>query len=565
MSSRTLTAFLVLAVLPASTFAQPLADRVPKDVLVYAGWAGSSGMGKSYDESHLKALLESSGMPKFIEDSIPQALRRIGELDRHAAEPARLVADLGRVMWKYPTAFFASGLGVRDGVPTPRVGILCRAGADATMLETRLSDLLLQISKEIPLEIRVFRLDDLVGVVVGYEEGEFKPGNNVSLDTLPEFQNSMKTLQPDPVLAVYVDADAIRRMGERLIAQFGEADVRREWPRVRDAIGIAGLKQIAFTAGFRNKNWETNLLIGAPSPRSGLLKLLDAEPINDEVLKLIPRSARLVGAMSIDGSRVLSDFRSFAGQLDPHVRRDIDRSLEEIVKEFGIDVQRDLLDQLGKQWAYYTAPRVGGNGLLGVVFVNRPRDVGKLSASLEKLSDSVNQVFAKVQRHDEPIIRIRETQAGEVRIKYLATPVVSPAWTVRGGNLYVALYPQVVAAAANLPNKAGESILDNPQFAAMRKEMAGDSSAKMSSVTFMDLPQMVPDAYPTLLAMSRLSGFADLLGVTSPAMMLPPMETFTAHVTPAASAIWTDDAGWHWRSSGPFPAASVVMLKGLLP
>jgi hypothetical protein len=564
MCQRIVTTFLILTTLPAALFAQPLADRVPKDVLIYVGWAGSAGMGPSYDESHFKALLESSGMPKFIDDALPAVLQRIAEEDRSATEAIRIFSDLGRIVWKYPTAVFASGLGVRDGVPTPRVGVLCRAGADAETLETRVNDLLLQVSREIPLEIRTFRADDLVGVVVGYEASEFKPDTQGTLHAVPAFKEAIAQLQPEAALAVYIDADGLRRMGERMIAQFGDEEIRREWPTVRDAFGLDGLRQVAFTAGFRDKRWETNLFVGATAPRKGLLKLLDAEPVSDAAFKLIPRSARLAGAVSIDSKKILADIRSVVGQIDPRAKREFDEELADASKELGIDVEQDLLAHLGKEWAYYTAPTVGGNGLPGVVLVNRPADADKAADAMDKLADAVNRLIAEETRGEDVTVRIRETQAGDLRIKYLATPIVSPAWAVRDGNLYVAMYPQVVAAAAKAGKDAG-SILDNPDFAALRKAMSGEKSRGVSSILFLDLPQTVPDAYPMLLPLSRLSGFADVLGIPAPAMLLPPIETLSQHVTPSASATWTDDAGWHWRSVSPFPGAELLAVEMALP
>ena len=558
------TAFFVLVTLPAATFAQPLADRVPKDVLVYAGWAGSTGMGPAYDESHFKALLESSGVPNFVEKSLPLALQRIADEERHAKEAIRIFSDLGRIVWKYPTAVFASGLGVRDGVPTPRVGVLCRAGAEAPALQTRVNDLLLQLPRDIPVEIRTFQSDDLVGVIVGYEEAEFKPDSQATLQGVAGFKEAMAKLQPDPVVAFFLDADAVRRMGERMVAQFGDEEVRREWPTVRDALGLEGLRQVAFTAGFRDKRWETNAFVAAPAPRKGLLKLLDAEPVSDAVFKLIPRSARFAGAANVDANRILADIRSIVGQFDPRAVRNFDEELADASKEIGVDIEKDLLAHLGKEWACYTAPTIGGNGLPGVVLVNRPADADKAAAAMDKLADAVNRIIAEETKGDDVTVRIRETKVGDVTIKYFATPFVSPAWAVKGGNLYVALYPQVVAAAAKQA-KDGASILDNPEFAAMRKSLAGEKSSGVSSILFLDLTQSVPDAYSALLPLSRVSGFADLIGIPAPAMLLPPIETLSAHVTPAGSATWTDDAGWHWRNVSPFPAAEVLAAEMLLP
>ena len=45
-----------LSIIPLAN-AQPLADRVPADALLYFGWSGSENIGATYDQSRLKAVL----------------------------------------------------------------------------------------------------------------------------------------------------------------------------------------------------------------------------------------------------------------------------------------------------------------------------------------------------------------------------------------------------------------------------------------------------------------------------------------------------------------------------
>src|ERR1035437_2270324 len=51
---------------PRLAHAESLAGRVPADAVAYAEWAGSDNLGKSYDNSHLKKLLEVLNLPQFI-------------------------------------------------------------------------------------------------------------------------------------------------------------------------------------------------------------------------------------------------------------------------------------------------------------------------------------------------------------------------------------------------------------------------------------------------------------------------------------------------------------------
>jgi prepilin-type processing-associated H-X9-DG protein len=50
---------------------------------------------------------------------------------------------------------------------------------------------------------------------------------------------------------------------------------------------------------------------------------------------------------------------------------------------------------------------------------------------------------------------------------------------------------------------------------------------------------------------------ADLFGIESPPMVLPPLHKLREHLTPSSSASWSDDAGWHMKSVSPFPASEL--------
>ena len=56
-----------------SAQAQPLADRLPADTVVYVGWAGADSLGSQYEGSHLKAILDASNASKFV-DEIPDGI-----------------------------------------------------------------------------------------------------------------------------------------------------------------------------------------------------------------------------------------------------------------------------------------------------------------------------------------------------------------------------------------------------------------------------------------------------------------------------------------------------------
>src|SRR5688572_1676395 len=77
--SRSRIALLLLISLAAAplTRAQPLADRLPADAILYVGWAGADKLGPAYAGSNLKGVLDASNLPELFTDMLPKVARRL--------------------------------------------------------------------------------------------------------------------------------------------------------------------------------------------------------------------------------------------------------------------------------------------------------------------------------------------------------------------------------------------------------------------------------------------------------------------------------------------------------
>ena len=82
----------------------------------------------------------------------------------------------------------------------------------------------------------------------------------------------------------------------------------------------------------------------------------------------------------------------------------------------------------------------------------------------------------------------------------------------------------------------------------------------INGFAYSDLPQTVNDSYQILLMLSQSAvGAGEFAGgVKAPPMVLPPLSKFRQHLSPAAQFFWSDDAGWHAKSSSPFPCADML-------
>ena len=73
---------LLSLVAPRGVVAQPLAEHVPQDALVYIGWAGAEHLGPAYQQSNLKAFLDASNIPELVNESLPRLLENLGHQDQ---------------------------------------------------------------------------------------------------------------------------------------------------------------------------------------------------------------------------------------------------------------------------------------------------------------------------------------------------------------------------------------------------------------------------------------------------------------------------------------------------
>ena len=176
--------------------------------------------------------------------------------------------------------------------------------------------------------------------------------------------------------------------------------------------------------------------------------LLESRPLSDEALAAIPKSATMATAGHLDLAGLLGTIREMVKKIDTDASTEFEMGLDEIKQALGMDLQADILQTLGDEWAMYLDPNTGGNGVLGITLVNHLRDAGKADKALTQLEQLLNGMMKEGMAGEPVSISFTTSTQGDLTIHYLAVPFVAPAWAIKDGNLYVGLYPQVVSGAA---------------------------------------------------------------------------------------------------------------------
>jgi len=557
-----MVALVVVIVASVAVRAQPLADRIPQDAVAYIGWCGAESMGAGYDGSHLKAVIEASNVAELVNQSLPRLLERIGQDDEDAARVTGLLTAIGGPMWRHPSAIYFGGVDATNpDFPMPKLALICDAGKEGKKLVADL-DKAITANGQPPFPYRAEEQDGLVVIAFGNVDISAKKKPLIAISARKEFKAAMAEVGKDPIAVAYVDAEGAVEQIDQVMKTFAPDEAKQKWPTVRDALGLATLKRVVWTGGFDGKEWSTRAFVEAPEPRAGLVKaLLESRPLSDEALAAIPKTATMAAAGHLDLAGMLGTIREMVKKIDTDTSAGFEMGLDEIKQALGMDLQSDILQTLGDEWAMYLDPTSGGNGMLGITVVNHLRDAGKADKALSQLEQLLNGMMKEGMAGEPVSISFTTSTQGDLTIHYLAIPFVAPAWAIKDGNLYLGLYPQVVSGAAEHVASKGPSILENEGFAAMRKRLGGE---KVSAISFNDLPKVTAEGYQEILMLSRVYlGMADLFGAKTPALVLPPLNKLMPHVTPMASVAWTDASGWHMKEMTPFPGSTILGTGGM--
>lgn len=553
--------------------AQPLVDRVPSDAIVYFGFSGTDAM-PGYTGTHAEALVNASSLPAVFRQVVPAAIRRFAiEQPRDAAKIQQLY-DVLSVVAKRPTAVFFSGLTFVEGrrEPIPRLGVVCRAGAPAAeQLRGRIQEFLDQAERDGDLDpgvpVRVVTVGEDVALLVGYGPGEMAMSGADAAGARPAglassvgFASALKNVQADPAVCLFFDGEKAFELVDSVVQREAGEEDKAQYERVVNALGLRGIRQFIVTGGFDGQDWMTRSFLAAPAPRTGLLANLDTAPLTDELLKAVPANADFFAAGSFDVAKFMTELRSSLGQIDPQIQRQFDQGLGAATMAMGVNLQTGVFEPLGSQWLMYSAPHVAGGGLTGIVAMNRLDDANKARTGLMAVSIFASNTANTFLARNRITMQGRQFKHGELAINYVASPVITPSWSIVGDYAVFGLFPQSIADAHAHLAGGDPSVSDRPEYQKLRQRLGGP--ARVSGVYFANLPQTAPTTYQGVLIVSRLVGFADVFGVSSPPMVIPPYSVFQKHLSPAGGIKWVDDAGVHGKAVSPFPGAELFQGGG---
>ncbi len=535
--------------------AQPLADQVPGDALVYVGWRGADDPDSGYAGSNLEALGGAEELSRSLAQTL-DLVERANAQNPWAGLVCGLVRSIGSSSWHLPTTAYLQA--VDDGDMPVRLTISWQAqGEPREALLASLQTLMQQVPPQAPVMVK--EGDGLVSLMIGQPpEANAHAVPAPGLFATPGFKKAMAQVKPDGVLVVYADAKGLIELFDRIIADGSPHDYE-EWAKARSVMGLDGLESLAISGGFDGPDWRTDLFLGAPAPRQGILSMLDAEPITDEELTCIPAEATWFTATRLDLGKVLDEVKRVVNGLEPGAGEELTDALLKADEMTGVDIEDDLIRALGSAWVFYTDPGAVGSGMMGLCLVNELKDAEAVERSLVSLQALANAMMGQAGAEAGFRIRFHSRDDQGMTLHTLGIPFIAPTWSIHDGKLYVGLYPQTVMTAGDRARSGGKRIVDDEKFQAARARLG---VAYANSIVYTDLPNTAEGAYQNLVMLSQIGSGALAMFGGDNAVLLPPYARIKPLLKPAAQATWTDDQGLHMRAIGPFPGSELFGPQG---
>ncbi len=362
------------------------------------------------------------------------------------------------------------------------------------------------------------------------------------------------------------------------------------------ALGLGGVERVEYRLGFRDGATYSVLRLVAPSPRRGILALLDGPTFDGSSLPPLPAVVTGFAVASISPGRIFDTLLAMVRQSDPEDARRFEESVERVDRHLGVKLRDDLLARLGPKWSMsMTAGNPDAGVPFDVVALVEVADPAAFGPALGKVFDAANAAI-KAPRPGIPAggprPEFRKIDGGQPGSRsgheiFLPPgsvppgPMASARPTILIGSKYLAIGSTAGPASAALDMAEGQGGRWSPEgpFAPMMAALP----PRMVLLSVSDPRESLPALISNLpgLVMGANMALANRPGPDGnrpdgPAIPLridpakvPPAEALAARLFPASTAISVDDGGISYTSRESLPSitnpTTPVVIALLLP
>jgi hypothetical protein len=385
----------------------------------------------------------------------------------------------------------------------------------------------------------------------------------------------------DPVIAA-LEGKAKSAADDPLLAELARAEGGFEpvlvgWfdgsalPKTPPALGLDGLKRVDYRVGFQAEALVSVTRVVAPSPRKGVLAMLDGPAITAQGFPPLPAGLTDYTVASIDLAKAYDTFAAIARDSDPNgdaTVKGVEGAFQQLT---GVELRGGLLAALGPKWAFYTRPEPIRSSLTPfgaaadyvfhlppVVLQAELKDPGTFAATLDKLVQAGNTHMAALGGSEGDTLRFEPLKPPARGYRLVVPPRIAPLPTSLKPGL--AIRGNTLAFTTNLA-----ALADGPALAPPADLPAG---AVFYSVQ--DPRDLMPDLVANLPFLVHLAGRLGPGGPFGPPDpernpiarvaidpdLVPDPAAIRARLFPGVTSLAVDDQGLTFRTRDAFPSLS---------
>jgi hypothetical protein len=320
------------------------------------------------------------------------------------------------------------------------------------------------------------------------------------------------------------------------------------------ALGFDALESFSYGSGLDDQGTVAHGLFQLAGELSGMLTLLDCEPLESEDFQYISSTSPAAVLVQLNLADVLTAFMgSSEHRAAPpglsRLAKEWQQTILEIRSRVGIDAHKDLLASLGTTWRLYVQPGsqpLTEGWVLSVDLVN--------SAKFTSIQDQLLNDFQQKTEGGPVRVVSQENAQAVFHSVQLGGSAVVPTWAVYQDRLWITTS---TAAMQRLLTPSGpeESLAAADQVSPFLQK-----PRRTLSLLHLDMAEVIQQALP-LLAQQ-----VDSLppGVAIDSSFLPPLEILAPLLQPTVIALERTEAGVAITSRGTLPGINPGPVLPLL-
>lgn len=340
---------------------------------------------------------------------------------------------------------------------------------------------------------------------------------------------------------------------------------------VSELLGVSNVQQVQMVSGLNDEGSVTHVLLDA-GEIEGMLGLLTKHPVKDSLFEDVPADSLGAAAITLDNDGLLDLIRT-AETLLGGQGSDFGRFKQELLDNTGIDLEEDLLRNLGNSWMLFNGASDGW--MTGMTLVGEVKDAKKLTTAVEAFFKTVGQKVKDVPARYRPGL-FKQAYAGETIYSMTFPDVfVETSFCVKQDRVYIGMFPQaVMTAIKDLP--ADEILMDDMQVKKLSESKFLQGETKLSGMIYADAKLQAQLTYPYLqvLKTGASTMFGGQVGPDMATLLsgleLPPARSVIRKIKPTMVLVRTSEQGIEIEARQTIPSNSVamgvpVMVGMLLP